>query len=423
MLAANQLYRAVGRVVDLALQLGLFAAVENPLNSWAWLCDGLDHLCRRDDCYRLIFDACMHGGDRDKTTLFWCSDSRFQPLALRCSRDHKHASWKPRFLDGHWQFPTTQDAAYPWLLCERMLYILATDFPTLSSTSQQPRACEQVALQRQPRYARPLVSCYQAADCWAVPVRSTQAATPLLQCYPKGARVTQRKLVPWGVVRVCASSAYDKFDKEGAAKLLGTTARIADRDQRESASALQEDKNEVCEVVGMVCDDNPCAAQAEILTIGIPREPEDFVRAAIQAGHPRNAILVSRHGPAKEIAANVVMPAAERQRRADESRNAWKKIADGTAETNSALMKEKPAYLSKALEGKNVLAWKQILERNGFPDKMLWADLRDGFRLTGWMRDTGIFKPRVKPPFGRPFGTIVVSVAHDHAEDRGHQTG
>ena len=172
-----------------------------------------------------------------------------------------------------------------------------------------------------------------------------------------------------------------------------------------------------------MCDDNPCAAQAEILTIGIPREPEDFVRAAIQAGHPRNAILVSRQGPAKEIAANVVMPAAERQRRADESRNAWKKIADGTAETNSALMKEKPAYLSKALEGKNVLAWKQILERNGFPDKMLWADLRDGFRLTGWMRDTGIFKPRVKPPFGRPFGTIVVSVAHDHAEDRGHQTG
>ena len=148
----------------------------------------------------------------------------------------------------------------------------------------------------------------------------------------------------------------------------------------------------------MICDNNPCATQAEILTIGIPREPEDFVRAAVKAGHPRNAILLNRQGPAKEVAANVVMPAAERQRRADKSKNAWKEIAAATAEMNSALMKEKPAYLSKALEGKNVLAWKQILERNGFPDKMLWADLRDGFRLTGWMRNTGIFKPQVKPP-------------------------
>ena len=397
-LQANQLYRAVGRVADLALQLGLFVTVENPLNSLAWLCDGLVHLGRREDSYRLIFDACMHGGDRDKTTLFWCSDSRFQPLALRCSQDHKHASWKPRFVDGHWQFPTVHDAAYPWLLCERMLYILAADFPMLSSATQHPRACEQVALQRQPKYARPLVSCYQAADSWAVPVRSAQAATPLLQCYPKGARVTQRKLVPWGVVRVCASSAYDKFDKAGAEKLLGTTARIAERDSRESATTLPEDKNEVYEVVGMICDNNPCATQAEILTIGIPREPEDFVRAAVKAGHPRNAILLNRQGPAKEVAANVVMPAAERQRRADKSKNAWKEIAAATAEMNSALMKEKPAYLSKALEGKNVLAWKQILERNGFPDKMLWADLRDGFRLTGWMRNTGIFKPQVKPP-------------------------
>ncbi|CAE7229688.1 unnamed protein product [Symbiodinium sp. CCMP2592] len=322
-LAANKLYRAVGCIVDLALQLGLFATVENPLNSLAWLCDGLDHLCRRKDSYQLIFDACMHGGDRDKTTLFWCSDPRFQSLALRCSRDHKHASWKPRFVDGHWQFPTAEEAAYPWLLCERMLYILAESFPALASTSQQPRACEQ---------------------------------------------------------------------------LLGGTAKISQPDTSDFSLLASEDKNDVYEVVGMVCDDNPCATQAEILTIGIPREPEDFVKAAVRAGHPRNAILVNRQGPAKEIAANVVMPAEERKKRAEEARDAWKKISKESADTNDALMKQKPAYLAKALAGKNVIAWKRILERNGFPDKMLWADLRDGFRLTGWMRETGIFKPRVKAP-------------------------
>ncbi|CAE7651485.1 unnamed protein product [Symbiodinium sp. CCMP2592] len=380
-LAANKLYRAVGRVVDLALQLGIFATVENPLNSLAWLCDGLDHLCRREDAYQLIFDACMHGGDRDKTTLFWCSDARFQSLALRCSRDHKHASWKPRFSDGHWQFPTAQEAALTqlWLLLH----------------SNQGPASKSHCSDSQSTLDRWFPATY---DCWAVPVRSTDAAAPLLKCYPKGARVTQRKLVPWGAVRVCAVSTYAGFDRQSSAELLGEAARISQPDSSDFSLIAGEDENEVYKVVGMVCDDNPCATQAEILTIGVPREPEDFVKAAVRAGHPRNAILVNRQGPAKEIAANVVMPAEERRRRADKARDAWKKIAKESASPNDALMKQKPTYLAKALAGKNVIAWRRILERNGFPDKMLWADLRDGFRLTGWMRETGIFKPRVKAP-------------------------
>ncbi|CAE7260467.1 unnamed protein product [Symbiodinium sp. CCMP2592] len=320
--AANKLYRAVGRVVDLALQLGLF------------------------DSYQLIFDACMHGGDRDKTTLFWCSDPRFQSLALRCSRDHKHASWKPRFVDGHWQFPTAQEAAYPWLLILHWLLLHSNHGPASKSHCNDSRS---------------------TLDLWFLATKRTTAGLYLCVL------LTLR-----------------------SAELLGEAARISQPDASDFSLISSEDENEVYKVVGMVCDDNPCATQAEILTIGIPREPEDFVKAAVRAGHPRNAILVNRQGPAKEIAANVVMPAEERRRRADEARDAWKNIAKESASTNDALMKQKPKYLAKALDSKNVIAWRRILERNGFPDKMLWADLRDGFRLTGWMRETGIFKPRVK---------------------------
>ncbi|CAE7426050.1 unnamed protein product [Symbiodinium sp. CCMP2456] len=104
---ANSLYRAVGAIADLALELRIFISIENPANSLAWLCDGLDHLFRCPH-HEVVFDACMHGGTRDKRALLWCSDDRFLPLALLCSRDHAH-----------------DEAAYPHLLCERMAYIVA----------------------------------------------------------------------------------------------------------------------------------------------------------------------------------------------------------------------------------------------------------------------------------------------------------
>eukprot|EP00439_Symbiodinium_sp_Y106_P001225 s10694_g1.t1 len=39
----------VGRIVDTALQCGIRVSVENPVNSLAWLCEGLSHLLYRAD--------------------------------------------------------------------------------------------------------------------------------------------------------------------------------------------------------------------------------------------------------------------------------------------------------------------------------------------------------------------------------------
>ena len=75
-------------------------SVENPLNSFAWLCDGIDDLFRLDLGFESVFDHCSHNGLRDKATLWWCSDNVFMPLAIRCTRDHQHALWQPVFWDG-----------------------------------------------------------------------------------------------------------------------------------------------------------------------------------------------------------------------------------------------------------------------------------------------------------------------------------
>ncbi|CAE7363195.1 unnamed protein product [Symbiodinium sp. CCMP2456] len=118
----NCLYRAVGTIATAAMKRGIRVSVENPANSLAWLCDGMSDLLYVETASEVLFDHCMHGGLRDKCTRWWCSDSVFDSLALRCSKDHPHASWKPRYgSDGRVSFPTHDEAAYPDLLCDRML--------------------------------------------------------------------------------------------------------------------------------------------------------------------------------------------------------------------------------------------------------------------------------------------------------------
>ena len=59
----------------------------------------------------VVFDACMHGGDRDKRTKFLCSPGLFEPLAVDCDNKHTHASWVPRLEHGRMVFPTAAEAA------------------------------------------------------------------------------------------------------------------------------------------------------------------------------------------------------------------------------------------------------------------------------------------------------------------------
>ena len=97
--------------------------------------------------FECVFDHCSHGGERDKATLWWCSDALFMPLAIRCTRDHDHAPWRPVFQDGCWQFPTTEEAAYPWLLCQRIAALLAESSPGLAESCSLVRPPEQIALE------------------------------------------------------------------------------------------------------------------------------------------------------------------------------------------------------------------------------------------------------------------------------------
>ncbi len=80
--------------------------------------------------YFAVFDSCMHGGSRDKSTTFWshnpraCGESLFEALSVSCDGSHEHAPWVPRTVQGKTHFPTSEEAAYPLVLCQRVAHIL-----------------------------------------------------------------------------------------------------------------------------------------------------------------------------------------------------------------------------------------------------------------------------------------------------------
>ena len=264
-----------------------------------------------------------------------------------------------------------------------MAHLLAAEYPELANTAYQVPLPDQVSLQRQPRYAKPLVSAFVAYDTsWAVPITG-QAIELLLRAYPKGARVVRRKLVPWGVVRVCLPSMCPLLDHQALNTEMGCVA---------------EDPADVCKVVGEIPPSNGCAESAKLVQIGIPREPQDFVNEAIRAGHPRDMLSVCRSGPAKEVAKAVLYPKLSRTKEAEETVAAWKKVKEQTSQDNAEILQDRPEYIRKILGDKNLVFWKRILLDSDFPDKNLWWDVCQGFRLTGWMPDTKLFARHLRPP-------------------------
>ena len=225
------------------------------------------------------------------------------------------------------------------------------------------------------------------------------AAVDVLASYPKGSKVLKRKLLPWRLVRVCVPFKFPLLDTTALAEKFGSS-RIFGGGQGQ----LEEECHEIpgnegaCRVMGLIHPSDLCAEHAEVIQIGIPREPEDFIKEAVKAGHPRDMLSLRKKGHAQRVAQAVLMSFDDRNAKSSQALERWRRQAEELAAANADLMKQKPAYLQRVLGDKNVLLWKSILQDNAFPDQQLWEDLHGGFRITGWMPDTGIFTRRLKPP-------------------------
>ena len=373
---ANLTYDATAELVLLLITLMVSVSIENPSNSLFWLYSSITKLIQRVHGHMTHFHSCMHGGLRDKETGWWSfnprrpSENLFESLGLTCDKSHTHASWKPYMLHGSLRFPTAQEASYPVILCDRVAHILLEEAKRCNRF-QPENLQEQFNLDvnvgkrqlfaNQPRGQRlkPLVSEFGHYATLVLAASHAIEVQDGLSTLPRGSRVCSRHTFQQGVLR---DEVLQKYPKA----MFGKSWR-------------------------------PGVA-AEILQIGVPKDPKTFLDDAVKVGHPRD--MIARAGEMERSLLNrfVEQPMAVRFEKRAFAFKRWLKRSLELKEEEERLRDSLPEHLKPLLSGKRLLLWKEILQELQYSDFSVVDDICNGFPLTGWAKKTDVFESCVRRP-------------------------
>eukprot|EP00435_Cladocopium_sp_Y103_P065100 s379_g27.t1 len=385
---ANQLYEAVTVIIFHCDKLGLWVLVENPKNSLYWATSFAQQYILAIVTFWIDFHNCAHGGARDKLTRLWSNRSWGQSLQLFCDKQHIHASWRPKVVNGKLQFPTAEEAAYPWLFCERLVNIveqfaLHHGCIVVENLKDQVIKTPLTNFQRYvfdalPRSSKlkPLVSEYGRYFSAAVNPQNTNAVPSLLKQFPKGTKLVSRQLLPWGKFRV---EMVDLVEVTS-----WTEFGLSPPNFHFGDAQAQGDYAEV----GVL----------EICKFGIPSTPDEFVYKALQAGHPRDlmgqvsdmfkeAILSNFHRPPHLVAKERV-----------EFVKKYTKLASDLRAEELKLRLGMPKHVASLMRSKRLVLWGRMLEDLHYPDVELIRDIAAGLSLSGWMPKSNVFMEQVRQP-------------------------
>eukprot|EP00438_Fugacium_kawagutii_P007233 Skav218022 [mRNA] locus=scaffold2344:307023:309707:- [translate_table: standard] len=377
---ANQSYDATAELVKLALQLRNLVSVENPKNSLFWLYLAIRAIVSTHGCYT-VFANCMHGGKRDKDTSWWASDDTYKSLQAECNGQHKHASWAPTKVGKHLKFPSADEAAYPMLLCKRLALILR-DYALENGALQSQDLVEQLNVQHSTSHRwvlgmlprgkafKPLVSEFESYLSFLNPPDHDPDASDFLASCPKGAKVVHRRL-SWGCLRVDEEGIESWCEQDGTCKKLDGVHQSFHQDVE---------------------------CQAELCSIGLPREPWDFVQRAVKVGHPRT-IAVHLSAPVLDMLHAIFLDEPWKLLR-DRAKflQKWTNRCRELDAKEKALHSNMEPHLQEVLTGKRLLVLQEILNDLDCPDKSLVDDIIKGFVLCGWMPKSNVFPSHTKRP-------------------------
>ncbi|CAE7511598.1 unnamed protein product [Symbiodinium sp. CCMP2592] len=136
-------------------------------------------------------------------------------------------------------------------------------------------------------------------------------------------------------------------------------------------------------------------SSAETVFVGVPSDPEEFIRKAVEAGHPMD---MGRHVcPAvdRAIKANFCDPPELVIQRRLSTLERWESRAAVLDPLEAEANCRRPHHIQTLLKGKRILLW--ICEI-GYPDVKILDEVEQGLPLTGWMAESQVFASNPKPP-------------------------
>ena len=334
--------------------------VENPLHSWLWHLPPFQALLQK--CALVSFDACLHGSRRNKATALLTNIEGVGVLSGPCPGCPSHEPWG-RTTDG---YATSVEAAYPRLLCDRILqcvdvFAAATDAaPTPQAVT--PLAEARAAAQKQPRGRRfaPIISEFSHTV-------SVQAPCPPV--------LDQKN---------CLTAVWHKVPS--GSKLLRVSVERGGKDTRASLSQSLEETD-------------PSEQAERFFVFGVFRSPETFLREACLLKHPFDVARALPDCMVKALFKILVDGPVSVIRTRLEKLKLWRSWAEELAPAEAKLRENMAPSVKQVLGGKRTLLLNKIAASLDWPDHELHRDLSRGFKLTGYLRPTGIFQPDEKPAY------------------------
>ena len=373
---ANISYDATMELIDFLVGLGVSCSVENPSNSLFWKYVTIRRGLAAIGGLLTAFHSCMHGGARDKSTTFWSHNPRskdvnlFESLSVFCDGSHQHAPWVPKNLQGKMHYPTSEETAYPVILCQRIAHILkceavARGFSFPDSMQHQLEhdldtgKRQLFANQSRHQHLKPLVSEFSSYQPFVIDVAHSSEVTVLMAKLPRGSKVCSRRT------------------------LQGVWSR--DELQKEHHNAI-------------FAPSWHDGSVTELVQVGIPKDPEVFLKDAVRAGHPRDMLARAPDTVVKLLGDLVNKPLHCRLEKRAKFFKKWLKRSLELKEEEAKLHDELPEHLRRLLVGKRLLLWKEILTDLHYPDVSVVDDIVKGFPITGWSKKTGVFQTNVRKP-------------------------
>ena len=367
---ANMLYSAVEQITRTTCRAKIFTGIENPANSHYWGTTPMQNIMEEFGRKFVTFHNCSHGGSRDKLTSIWVNDDWLDALEARCDNSHSHKSWKVTVTDTSVHFPTSEEAAYPQVLCQRLVEcvkhkvlqqgaILST---TLAEQIQQPDAdaAGRIALGSLPRgtKVRPLVAEFGNFVAAVAPPQQTGAIETFVASLPKGSKITSRQLRKRGEMRVV---------KEDC-KLLAGVESLKDDDM------------------------------VELCWIGVPSSPSHFVERAYAAGHPRGLDVHVDEAMIEVVKLNLTEPPFVLAKKRVQFMKRWTERAKQLSADEERLRAQMPEHVRQVVGRKRLVLMGEMLADLGYPDDKLISDIAAGFRLSGYMTRSNVFRAKSKRP-------------------------
>ena len=372
---ANELYAFLGKVLRYADSRGLIIVVENPRSSLFWQTKWWRN--RGVKLQYTAHQACAYGFERPKWTVLAHNRKHFAKICKTCpgeSSTHIHKPWGLVSGETSSHFATSEETAYPLPLAGAIAKAFAESLmddgwePPVDSLDLDWNAVSFAKIRAsagsQPKASKlpPVVREHKT-------VIIVKGPADALTNPPVGIRERLKK--PWTVPLSCDSPVA----------VIPCEAQLLRSSPLRSKGGIQQ---------------VPSKFVTE-LAWGIPFSPDEFMNEAALAGHPKSLKNLLPRPLDHAIQMNISESPAE----LISVRAAWFKkwIARiKELEKDEAAFKTKlPDHLKNILAPKRLLAFREMLQEQNYPDMGVFEEISEGTVLTGTVPNSGLFEKVFRP--------------------------